>query len=88
MSNQNQNQDPIVLQQKVTYYEDQWKKQHEWINELQKQNSDLTSAVSILKIQKVRVQVREGDHDDAIRDWLVKYMYDNDGLPDGLSLIF
>ena len=193
MSNQNQNQDPIVLQAKVKMYEIERAKQTAKIDELQKQNYDLTSAVSILKkervppfnlsmikgdtddlestclrkhrgflrddcvsaatpfakqilemletppptdllltmlydihsfmavrtpmmipfyqkealigysedkgkfvlnseeiwsIKKVRVQVREGYHDDAIRDWLEQYISDENSLPDGLSLTF
>ena len=192
MSNQNQNQDPIVLQAKVKMYEIERAKQTAKIDELQKQNYDLTSAVSILKkervppfnlsmikgdtddlestclrkhrgflrddcvsaatpfakqilemletppptdllltmlydihsfmavrtlamdrpfyqkealigysedkgkfvlnseeiwsIKKVRVQVREGDHDDAIRDWLEQYISHENSLPEGLLL--
>ena len=40
------------------------------------------------QMKKVREQVRDGEHDDAIREWLAEYIFDNDGLPDGLELIF
>ena len=40
------------------------------------------------QMRKVREQVRDGEHDDAVREWLAEYIFHNDGLPDGLELIF
>jgi hypothetical protein len=38
------------------------------------------------KMEKIKDAVENGDHDDAIRDWVMRYICANDELPGGLDL--
>ena len=37
-------------------------------------------------LMKVKRQVEDGEHDDAIRDWVLNYIYYKEELPDDLEL--